>query len=380
MKKFFSTVALITLWCASYGAEVKRSEDPLTFAKGNTSVKIGGFVTLTMGSYIEGATTSGNDFPVNLINMNPSQTDEHRLVLDPTSTRLYIDASQKSETLGDVRLYVEGDFRGSGNTLFLRVATIEMKGFTIGQTWSLMTDAKSIAPTIDISGANSRTFFRTQMVAYRHKFNKGANLGVSLEYPTIKYTSSSTQPDIRIPDAVAYLDKSGDLGYIKVAGVWRTIQYSYEDGVETTNGWGIRLSGSLNMTDRLTLSSQGVYGKSICKFINDFTTQGYDIIEDSDGTIYDKTPMYGIMGSAKYKFSDKLSLGANYSKAYVDIDDSYSAVADTYKSGQYISTTLFYYPVKNLILGMEYLNGHRKNFDGAFERSQRVNTMVRYLF
>lgn len=371
MKRFLFTIILATALCGkAFSVEI---------AKGKTNVTIGGFVTLTMGSYVEGATTSGNDFPVSLINMSPTQSDEHRLVFDPTSTRLSVGVTQSTESLGDIKVYIESDFRGSGNTLFLRCATIDVKGFTVGQTWSLMTDSKSIATTIDISGANSRTFFRTQLVAYRYKFKKSTTLGVSAEYPTFK-TTSVDMPETRLPDLVAYVDKSGKLGYIKIAGVWRTISYCQSSAVKSTNGWGVRLSGSLNATKHLTLSGQGMYGKSVSKYIADLSNLNYDIIEDADGTIYDSTPMYGAMCSAKYKFNDKLLLGANYSKAFVDIDKNYSGVDSTYKSGQYISTTLFYYPYKNLVLGAEYLNGHRSNYDGAFQRAQRINTMVRYLF
>lgn len=381
-KSVFTTLATLMLMAVetSFAAEETTSGDPLTFTKGNTTAKIGGFVTLTVGSFLEGATTTGYDFPVSAIAINPAESDENRLVMDPTSTRLNLTITQKSETLGDVKLFVETDFRGSGNTLFLRCATIDLKGFTIGQTWSLMTDAKALAPTIDISGTNSRTFFRTQMVAYRYTFDKKVTLGTSIEYPIVK-TNASTTPDPRVPDVVAYLEKSGKVGRIKAAGVWRTLQYCSDESLHNTNGWGAQLSGSLNITHRLTLYAQGIYGKSISTFINDFTKTSYDIIEDSDdGSIYDSTPMWGGAVSAKYKISDKFSLCANLSRAEIEIDDDYSSVASTYKSGQYISTTLFYYPAKSVITGIEYLNGHKSTYEGDFSRAQRINMMVRYLF
>ncbi len=371
MKKFLLLMALmLTLGAKGYCVDIVR---------GKTSVSIGGYVTLTMGTYVEGATTSGNDFPVSNINMSPSKSDEHRLVVDPTSTRLSIGVTQATDVLGDMKLYIEGDFRGSGNTLFLRCATIYIKGFTVGQTWSLMTDSKSLATTIDISGANSRTFFRTQMIAYRHLFDKGFTLGGSLEDPTFK-TTTVAMPEIRVPDVVAYVDKSGERGYVKLSGVWRTIQYCEGDDVNSVNGWGVRLSGSVNVTNKFTLSAQAMYGVGVSKYITDLANLGYDVIEDSDGTIYNNTAMYGVMSSAKYKFNNKFTLGANYSKAFVDIDDHYSAINDTYKTGQYISATLYYTPIKSLILGAEYLNGIRNNYGGVSHGAQRINTMVRYLF
>ncbi len=381
MKKYYTLLLasfMIVAINTSYAAEDTKNNDPLTFSKGNTTAKIGGFVTLTIGSYLEGATTSGNDFPVSTIAMDPAQSDESRLVVDPTSTRLNLTISQKTEALGDVKLFIETDFRGSGNTLFLRCATLELKGFTIGQTWSLMTDAKALAPTIDISGTNSRTFFRTQMIAYRYSLENKLTLGASLEYPVVKTTVSSS-PEIRVPDLIAYLEKSGRVGRIKIAGVWRTLQYCSGENVNNTNGWGAQLSGSLNITNRLTLFAQGIYGQSISTFINDLTKQSYDIIEDN-GTVYDSTPMWGWGVSAKYKLSDKFALCGNFSRAAVEIDKDYSAIASTYKSGQYISATLFYYPLKNIITGVEYLNGGKYTYNDDFARAQRINMMIRHLF
>ncbi len=361
----------------SYAAE--SNSDALTFTKGNTTAKIGGYVTLTVGSYLEGATTSGKDFPVSSISMSPAESAENRLIMDATSTRLNLTVTQKTEVLGDVKLFVETDFRGTDNALYLRCATIDMKGFTIGQTWSLMTDAKAVAPTIDISGTNSRTFFRTQMVAYRYTFPKKFTLAMSAEYPVVKSTLSTT-PSPRIPDFVAYTEKSGSAGRIKLAGVWRTLQYcDAQSDVNNTNGWGVELSGVLTPTKRLTLYAQGIYGQSISTYINDFTKLSYDIIEDGD-SIYDSTPMWGGGVSAKYKLSEKFALCGNFSRAGVKIDEEYSSVDATYKSGQYISSTLFYYPTKSIITGVEYLNGHKYTHNGDSSRAQRINMMVRYLF
>ncbi|MFI3289626.1 MAG: DcaP family trimeric outer membrane transporter [Rikenellaceae bacterium] len=367
---------------ATHITKASENSDPLTFTKGNTTAKIGGFVTMTMGSYIEGGTSVGKDFAVYSIDMDQDQQDENRLIMDPTSTRLSLSITQKTETLGDVKLYVETDFRGSGSSLLvLRIATIQMKGFTIGQDWSLMTDSKAVAPTIDLPNSVARTFFRTQMVAYRYKFDKALTLGASAEYPTVNATyANSTSPDIRIPDMIAYLEKSGKLGRIKVTGVWRNMAYSSGDDVKISTGWGAQLSGSISFSSRLTIYSLGIYGHSITKYINDFQTLGYDIIEDSNGDIYDSTPMYGWAVGAKFKLSDKFALTTNFSKAYIDIDTDYSNIANTYKSGRYNSATLFYYPTKSIITGIEYLNGSRSNYDSTQANAQRINMMVRYLF
>ncbi len=377
--------AMFMALCCGVGyAAAEESNDPLSFTKGNTSVKFGGFVTLTIGKYLEGATSRGNDFPTSQIEMDCEAADENKLLFDPTSTRLFFKMSQKTASMGDIKLYVEGNFRGDGNTFFLRIATVDFLGFTVGQTWSNMVDAASIAPTVDIQGVNSRTFFRTPQIAYRHTVGKSWLIGGAVEYPTINYTSYSTsytEPEIRTPDFLLFTQVKGGAGHLKATGVLRTLPYSDNSEVATKIGWGAQLSGSLNVTKALTLYSQAIYGESIGKYINDITYLAFDVVESETSREAGGVPMYGASLGMKYKLSPKFDFTANISRSCLELDDSdYTDIDSTYKTGRYISTTLFYYPIRSMTVGFEYLNGTCETQDDSFARAQRLNMMVRYFF
>ncbi len=252
MKKLYLLAIIIaTQLSMVYAADQNsKDSDPLTFKVGNVTAKIGGFINVTSGLYLDGAIGSSYDFPCGLIEMNPSAADEHRFIFDASGSRLYLDINKETEALGNVRAYVEAEFRGDGSTFFLRVVTLSLKGFTLGQDWSLMTDHAASAPTIDLVGVGSRTFFRTPQIAYRYNVTDKYSVGASLEYPIIKYDSGDIVPEVCAPDVVMYAQTSGTLGHLKLAGVLRTLPYcknNDENDVSTKGGWGIQLSGSLKL-------------------------------------------------------------------------------------------------------------------------------------
>ncbi|MFR9619665.1 MAG: porin [Rikenellaceae bacterium] len=377
MKRVLSILILATLTLTTYGAE---SNDPLTFTSGNTTFKFGGFINLTIGKYLDGATTTGKDFPSSAISMTPSADDLNRLQFDPSSTRLSFQLIQSTQSVGDIKLYVETDFRGTSNTLVLRIATAELMGFTIGQTWSNMTDLAATAPTVDLPGANSRTFFRTPQIAYRHNISECFTLGAAIESPVYNLADATT-PEISTPDFILLAQTKGKIGHLKAAAVWRTIPYLYNDNVEHQNGWGVQLSGSLKAAKPLTLYSQAIYGQNISKYINDLSLLSYDLLETTNSAKRLSAPMYGASVGAKGVITEKWSVATNISKAQIDIDESYAGnIDDTYKIATYLSVATFYYPIKKLMLGLEYLNGTRKNYDGSKGDAQRMNLIFRYSF
>jgi hypothetical protein len=52
----------------------------------------------------------------------------------------------------------------------------------------------------------------------------------------------------------------------------------------------------------------------------------------------------------------------------------------TYVGGKYLAATLWYIPIRNLSLGVEYLWGERKNLDEERGRVNRLDALVQYNF
>lgn len=385
MKKYLLLTALLLSFSFNALCADGEYKDPFSFTKGNTSVKVGGFVWVTLGTYLEGTTTVGDDFPSSSIpTSSTNDYSDSRLILDPSATRLYLDFVQKTEALGDIKVYIEGDFRGVSNAFRLRQAYVKFKGLTIGQTWNIMTDMAANAPTVDIQGIPSRTFFRDAQIAYNYNFNNIWSMAASIDFPSVSITADnySNQAISRVPDAVMYVQAKGSLGHIRASGVWRTMNYSDEltNSTQTQNGWGVQLSGSLKAAKSLTFYGQGIYGEGIGRYINDLATLSVDLVEsNSTQYLFSTLPMSGFSVGANLDLSKKMSLSSCYSQVNVDSKDDFGS-EDMYTKGEYLSVAYFYVPLRNLTFGAEYLYGLRKDFGGDKGKAQRLNLYTKFTF
>ncbi len=378
MKKIF--FALCSFLLISNSTFAQSSDDnPFLWELGdNTTLKLGGYVRFCTSVDIDGSLSS-TDFNPGAISSSPSFSDESELLFDPTATRFSLEFTQKDESLGDIKIYVESDFRASGSAMRLRQAYISLCGVTAGYAWSFMSDLPANAPTIDIQGVASRTFLRTTLVGYRHNFSDNLSAGISAELPTLNCDASTlaiTEVNQNIPDVPIYAQYKGKKGHIKAAALLTTMQYATSDSTterETTSGFGGQLSGSYKATPAITLYGQGIYGEGIGRYINAVSSYDINLFAAESGDIT-STPMYAASLGINGKVSKKVSLAASY--AYYSYDN-YETSNQILGYGDYLSATIFYSPAKRISLGAEFLNGHNTN-GGTSGNASRVSLMVKY--
>ncbi|MFI3285372.1 MAG: DcaP family trimeric outer membrane transporter [Rikenellaceae bacterium] len=375
MKKFIlSCFALAALSSSAFA-----QSSPFEWKIGdNTKIKLGGYVRFNLNYDFDGSVGEKNDFqPVNIT--TPDWGAEQYLNYDPTASRFSLQITQATEDLGDVKVFVEADFRNTANAVRLRQAYIEMCGVTAGYAWSFMSDLASNAPTIDITGVNSRTFLRTMMVGYRHSISDKLSAGIAIETPSLKsaYPEGCEAVNQIMPNVPAYIQLKGNKGHIKAAVAVRTLKYgdSIDETQEISLGWGGQLSGSLNASKTLKLFGQAIYGEGINNYINDLSGLNINMYP-SDNQTMAATPM----GGASLGFSAKLAKKWTYAASgsivenFGDSDD----FAGNYKRGSYLSSTLLYAPAPRVTLGAEYLTGSRENFGSDAEAAQRFSLMIKY--
>ena len=88
-------------------------------------------------------------------------------------------------------------------------------------------------------------------------------------------------------------------------------------------------------------------------------------------------PMLGISAFYDFYWSSKFSSTIGYSR--LDIDNSDGQASSAYRTGQYASTNLLYYPVKDAMAGAEFVYGYRKNFrDGWSVPDYRLQFSFKY--
>ncbi|MFR9503425.1 MAG: DcaP family trimeric outer membrane transporter [Rikenellaceae bacterium] len=375
MKKFVLLTFVLLALCATSFAQ----GSPFEWQVGDDlKIKLGGYIRFNVNADVDGSVGSKNDFQPSNIPTSTDWGDEDYLNFDVTASRLSLEIVQSTDALGDVKIFVEGDFRGTGNTMRLRQAYIDMKGFIAGYAWSFMSDLAASAPTIDITGVNSRTFLRTQMLGYRTSLCETLTAGISLEVPslTTSYIDGACDLNQRVPNIPFYIQHKSSLGHIKVGGMIRTMQYGAEASEERESviGWGAQVSGSLNVNG-VKFFAQGIYGEGINNYINDISSLPINLMS-TDGVTLESTPMGGFSLGGSYKISDNVTFAASGSIVENFGDEEY--FAGQYKSSSYFAATLLYTPAPRITLGLEGLDGSRTNFGGDATKASRFTVMVKY--
>lgn len=137
---------------------------------GNMKVLIGGYVR-TDAIYDFDACGDSEAFVTSLISVKDPATGK-RYVGSPQASefihtgdqsniharqsRLYIEGVGESDSLGSIKLRLEGDFFGSNTSFRLRHTYGEVGNWLIGQSWSNFGDLASLPNTLDFEGPNSQ--------------------------------------------------------------------------------------------------------------------------------------------------------------------------------------------------------------------------------
>jgi hypothetical protein len=87
-------------------------------------------------------------------------------------------------------------------------------------------------------------------------------------------------------------------------------------------------------------------------------------------------PLTGIVAYYDHYWNEEFSTSIGYSTTFVD--NTNLQTDDTYKSGQYASVNLLYYPVPNVMVGGEVIWGDLEYKDGSTEDDTRVQFSVKY--
>jgi len=138
-------------------------------------------------------------------------------------SRLNVATLTKTDSLGDVKTFIEGDFynySGSGTLLRLRHAYLTAGPFLAGQTWSTFMDLDTGgAETLDFTGPAGYSFTRQAQLRYTKALPVG-ELAVAVENPHSggDIINSNNQME-KLPDFVARYTADPSWGHVALAGL-----------------------------------------------------------------------------------------------------------------------------------------------------------------
>lgn len=347
---------------------------------------VGGYVQLT-GVYDFNGVEDYNHFTTSTIALKGHQPGAS-YGMTVGQSRLFFKLIGNTN-VGKLVSYIEMEFEGPQSTPTLRQAFVQFHGFTLGQTWSTFGDMTAVPVTIDEEGPSSGIEVRQPMIRYTQDFNDYWQASLALEYGGVDYSNGENGEERytetirqKVPDIPLNIRYKMDNGsHVQAGAILRNISYKdmVKDKDRIKTGWGVMLSGKLNLSEKNSFMFQGVYGKGIANYIQDIAGIGYDLVPRTHDNGRLKAPgMWGAFGAFQQNWTPRLYSTIVYSYARLLNNGALNGL--TYKYAQYAGINLLWNFTEYGTTGIEYVFGRRNDFNHDYGNASRINAMVQYRF
>lgn len=286
----------------------------------------------------------------------------------------------------------------AGQTNFrLRHAYGELGQLLAGQTWSVFMDPDVFPNSIEYWGPNGMVFFRNVQLRWQPINNGNKQLYIALERPGATADLGTVQDrDILqgvqfrfpAPDVTGRVRYGNQRTYLQISGIFRYIAWDDNAPTATTNltghtyGWGTQVSGNVGEGGKDTFKWSAVYGHGVENYMNDAPVdigpkaRLFDLHRPLTGS---PLPVFGAVAFYDHYWNEKFS--STIGASVVNIQNVILLPPATFRRGWYGVTDLLYYPVKNFMLGGEFIWGRRENFtDGFIYDDYRIQFSFKYYF
>jgi hypothetical protein len=370
----------------------------------NTSFRLRGFVRLT-GLYDMDPIGSRDDFVTNTIPV-PQQSGQN-FNMSARPSRFALETwTPTSFHEWNVHTFIEGDFfngpaqavGGGGNPFRLRFAFVDFGYFRVGQQNSVFMDGNAWPSTVDFAGPRGllnqrRPGARVTLPLYEESFFWAAGV----EQPFSDITTNRLGTNYQdVPDFASHFRYESDYGHLQLSGIARAIGYQPTGGQFTRRGgwgfsastvfhpWAILLgrdpvrSENPSGLERSRILAQYSFGTGIARYIQDTAGLGLDGQVDPATGGFDTCWATGYTFSYEHWFNEHWLTNVTYSgDAAATVPGQ---IGGTYVGAKYLAASLWWIPMRNMSIGVEYLWGERENLDNQTGRANRINSLFQYNF
>jgi hypothetical protein len=302
---------------------------------------------------------------------------------------------------------IEGDFYGGGTNspsgsekisnsvnFRLRHAYLSYDEWTVGQTWSNYVDVKSFPETLDFSNETGQAFIRQAQVRYQHTLGHFI-LSYSLENPETDIyileelfeDGTDFQTIDPLVDFTAKAKYQRSWGHVSVQAVARKMKvYINENGISEL-GYGVGISGKINITSQDTLKFHYSQGDGIGRYIQEVAGSSGLVIQSPSEQENDNqslTLLQAKGGYLGYQHRLNKTFRMNINSGFIDIN--YSSmnddvlVADRTKSLLSFHGNLIWTILPNLDIGLEHSIAKLKTVSGGHGTIKRLQLSAKYRF
>ncbi|MCH5238919.1 MAG: hypothetical protein J1F38_01725 [Muribaculaceae bacterium] len=313
-------------------------------------------------------------------------TDMRDLSASASGTGLFFTLLGNNRILGNFMAYFQADFSGYNQRGFrIKKAYVSIRDWTMGYATTTFEDTQAEPSTVDGSGPNGINSKKSVLVRYLHQFKKHWSVAGSVEFPSQSISADGVHTAAcapYIPDVVAFLQYKWNNGsHLRLSGLLRSL--TYRDLVKGVNhtlpGWAVQLSTVVNPTPQLNLFGILSTGQGHASYTTDLGNGDFDLIPviGQEGKLYAPWAA-GLVVGAQYFFNKKIFSNIAFSQQtyYPHVNPKNSS----YKYGLYAVGNIFWDITPRFEVGLEYLHGKRKNFNGESGSANRVMALLMVSF
>lgn len=346
----------------------------LSFQNGAWGAKIGGYVKTDLIRDFR-AIDSTDFFDPITIPIGEAQRTNSRF--HARQTRLSLDAQRRAEN-GELplRIFIEGDFFGDGNTVRLRHAYGEYRNFILGQTWSTMAHRAALPNTLDLTGDVASVSLRKSQVRWSQTlWNERWSCAMAIEDSPVNVEQQLLnfgEPRSILPDAIARIRYTEDEMQLQLAAVVRRIGYQPTDrDVLRFNGAGLNATGFRDITKYDRLYGGILWGSGIGSYRD----------------LPDLAPVQLDRGAAIEAVAWYVGLHHTWSKRWFtnftysqeDLNNTPLQPPSSVNKIQYLAVNLIHQPTPSIFYGVEGLWGARQNRDRSEQDASRIMASFGFL-
>jgi hypothetical protein len=263
--------------------------------------------------------------------------------------------------------------------LRLRHAYFQYQNWTIGQTWSNFYDIQSRPKIVDFEGANSEALYRVPQLRYTLSL-PNQEISLSLEHPIEQITTSSEIQVSKqlLPDIVAaWKYRWGTDNFIKAALLTRQLRYErppndQPESLELASLWagGMMASAKIKTTANDYLKLQIIGGQGLARYIRGVRNLGYDAICQNDCNELEAIGIRGGFVAYEHRWAENWT--STVLLGGVDIRQVDAFEAEDLDYCIYGSANIFFEPIPDICVGLEYLYGEKREVSGRSGQANRL--------
>ena len=310
------------------------------------------------------------------------------------ATNLDFKAFLPTET-GEVKARFAFDLWGGADDGQVRMRLTQawgsFNGWLFGYTESAFMDLDVFPNTIDFWGPSGMIFVRDPQIRWTPIDQGGLRLAVAAEVPSAAIDEGkavTVDPELGVrakpqyPDITGHVRAYGDWGHVQLAGYVRWVSFDTPLDTEGNHagnvfGYGGNLTALVKTFGDDAIKAQIAYGLAMAAYSNDccFDLAPNHALPPAQAQAL---PLLNWMIYYDHWWSKQWSSSIGYSENRQSNSPGQFFFAQ--HLGKYASVNLLFYPMQNVMVGIEGLWGQRVNFDGAKNDDQRIQFSSRVKF